>query len=621
MAASASDLFQKLGGASSLVNSPKVTSVRSPGVTTLAVDNCNWDTTTGKIFATYKVDTSNNVIAGSQIIWQGVVTGTTAIGSMTRLSGASDTGSAIGDVVELLPASAWANNMVTGLLSAGLTQAGGMGAISPTSVTSSGTVTAANFVQTGGASANGWTVGLTVPNTVTALGNRSYSLVANGTDLTSQITPGMRLKMTRTVTAPTQCTSLNGTTQFYSKTSPAGMTFTNNFVVSAWIKLAAYNSGANQVISSRYNGTSGWAFRITAAGQVALVGLNGGSGNSLTSQSYQSVPLNKWVHVGAQLDMTTTSTGGTNNYILIDGVEVPNTAVRAGTSPTALIQAGNLEIGSNNGGTETFNGKIAQVAIYSAKVTEATILASMHQTLVGTETSLISAYSFSNSINDLNANANNLTANGSAVATNADTPFGQTYSLTGYTNGTLCYGIVTSVVFSTNTTITVQVPEGDTIPTTGGVSAVSYSTQKVPYGFPADKGKWDVLSLFRTQTNTTSNATYGSFSSNGFALTVPVGAWAIGYDLPTFTGVTTGMSWNISPISIIGSTLGAEDINFTKTTVAAVASLTFIPLYLRIPKNVLSSATYVLYTLGATTSPGIDGDNQLAQIIAEFNLL
>lgn len=155
MSASANDLFMKLGGSSSLVNTPKVTSPRAGGGTTLAVDNCNWDQTTGKIFATYKVDTSNNVVAGTEIIWKGVVNSTTSIGSLSRIAGASDTGSAIGDIVELLPASAWANNLVSGLLSAGLTQAGGMGAIAPTSVTSTGAVSGTTGTFSGAVSDTG----------------------------------------------------------------------------------------------------------------------------------------------------------------------------------------------------------------------------------------------------------------------------------------------------------------------------------------------------------------------------------------------------------------------------------------------------------------------------------
>lgn len=347
-----------------------------------------------------------------------------------------------------------------------------------------------------------WTsVGYT-PNTVTANGNRSYSLVVNSNDLTTFLSPGMRLKTTRTVAAPTQCTSLNGTTQYYSKSSPAGMTFTNNFVVSAWVKLSSYPSGYG-TIASRYNGTSGWWFLVTSNGQVLLSGINAGAGNFSQVVSYQSIPLNKWVHITAQLDMTSTTNSPTVNYVMIDGVDVPATVLRGGTTPTSLVQAGNLEIGSANGGlaSNLFPGKIAQVAIYSAKVTQATITASISQTLTGSETSLISAYSFNNAITDLNTtNANNLTANGSAVATNTDSPFGGQAS--GSISSTLDYGIITSISYSTNTTMTVMVPETNTIPTTGGISALSYSIQANPYGFP----NVDYISRYTRSVQNTSSA-------------------------------------------------------------------------------------------------------------------
>lgn len=116
MAAAITDLFQKLGGASSLVNTPKVTVVRAAAGATLTVDNCNWDQTTGKFFATYQVNTSGTVVAGTETIWKGIVTSSTSIGSLTRVAGAADTGNAIGDYVELLPTSGWANALVTGLL-------------------------------------------------------------------------------------------------------------------------------------------------------------------------------------------------------------------------------------------------------------------------------------------------------------------------------------------------------------------------------------------------------------------------------------------------------------------------------------------------------------------------
>jgi hypothetical protein len=358
---------------------------------------------------------------------------------------------------------------------------------------------------------------------VSANGNRSYDVTFTSS-VSAIFSPGMRLRTTRTVAAPTQCTSLNGTTQYYSKTSPTGMTFTDDFVVSAWVKVSAFGGH----LITRYNGTSGWVLGLTANNQVALIGYNSGAANFSRIDSYQSIPLNKWVHIVAQLDMSSFTATTTTSYVMIDGVDVPVAVSRGGTNPTALVQAGNLEIGSSNGGTNPSTGKIAQVAIYSAKVTQANIRATISQGLSGSETSLISAYSFNNSITDLNTtNANNLTANGSAVATNADSPFG--YQSDGTISSTLDYGIVTKVA---TTVATVQVPEGCTIPTTGGVTSISYSTQKTPYGFPVSRGKWVVRSIWKTvlsQVSPVADTWYNLGSAN---ITIPIGQWDINLDFP-----------------------------------------------------------------------------------------
>lgn len=332
---------------------------------------------------------------------------------------------------------------------------------------------------------SGWAPLGFAPTTVTYNGNRSYSAVFNSTDLTGVVSPGMRFRSTRTVPAPTKSTSLNGTSQYYSKSSPAGMTFTDDFVVSAWIKVASYPISTPAGIVSCYNGTSGWVLRLETSGQLMLLGANASSSNFSFVQSYQSVPLNEWVHVSAQLDMSTFTATTTTSYVMIDGVDVPASVSRGGTNPTALIQAGDINIGTANGGTgyNFFPGKIAQVAIYNAKVTQANIAATYSQGLAGIETSLISAYSFNNSITDLNTTtANNLTANGSAVATNADGPFGGQAG--GAISSTLDYAEIMDAQFSTDTTLTLRCPQGNTIPTSGGLNLVNYSSVKNPYGWP-----------------------------------------------------------------------------------------------------------------------------------------
>lgn len=412
--------------------------------------------------------------------------------------------------------------------------------------------------------AGGWITGLGAPNTITYNGNRSYSVVYSGVDKTGIISNGMRLQLTRTVAAPTQCTNLNGSTQYYSKSSPAGMTFTNNFVVSVWVKANSYTLST---IESRYNGTSGWELEMNAAGQILLIGYNAGSANYSLVQSLQSIPLARWVHITAQLDMASFTATTSTSYVMLDGTDVPAMVTRNGTNPTALIQAGNLEIGSRNGGTLPFPGEIAQAAVFSAKVTEATMQSYISQSFLGTETNLISAYSFNNSINDLNtSNANNLTANGSAVATSLDSPFTQDDTTT--PTGTKDVGIIMGKTFSTNTTLTVQVPEGCMIPTSGGVSAVSYSPHKVPYGFLAGKNKWSIRALIGTQIAQT--AVIGTWYNVGsHQLNVPIGSWDLSYSNSPIMSATAGLMNLQANLSITNNGITTYDTEYLSQTAGA----------------------------------------------------
>ena len=358
-------------------------------------------------------------------------------------------------------------------------QDGTHGAVTATSVTAT-TGTFTNLTVSGTATSQGWTALGDVPDTVTANGNRNFDLVFNGVDHTSTLSPGMKLQLARTVAAPDQCTDLEASSSQYFSLASAGitgMTFTDDFTVSCWIKPESY--ATNATIASRYNGTSGWILQLSATGQIILSGHNAGAANTSQVLSYQLIPLGKWTHIVAQLDMSAYTATTTTSYIMINGIDTPAYVARGGTNPTALVQAGNLAIGGRGGGSDYFDGKIAQVAIYSAKVTQANALATMSQSLTGSETNLICGYTLDNSLLDLTANNNDLTANGGAVATNADSPFANAV-----TAGTQEYAEINSVVFSTNTTVNVRVADTCQIPTTGGVSAVNYSTQSNPFGLP-----------------------------------------------------------------------------------------------------------------------------------------
>jgi len=308
------------------------------------------------------------------------------------------------------------------------------------------------------------------------------------------------------------------------------------------------------------------------------------------------------LHVSAQLDMSAFTATTTTSYVMMDGVDVPAVVARSGTNPTALIQAGDLEIGALNGAGGFFPGKIAQVAIYNAKVTQATILASINQGLSGSETSLISAYSFNNAITDLSANANNLTANGAAVATNADSPFGTQAS--GLISATLDYGIIQSVTFSTNTTLVVQVPEGCTIPTSGGVSAVSYSTQKAPYGMPTQRGKWTVEYLGKTDfTAASGGATNGTwYKAVGTDFKVPVGEWSLKMSHTAYADKANGDVILSTTITSSGTTETDSDMTSgARASSLATTGLIWAPIHRE--KNISISAltTYAILIRPNTT--------------------
>lgn len=469
-----------------------VTGLRTPGSTVININtSVNWPTgdfvaTAGPLLSDGTLDPAKMLVFRAHIVGSTLVIDALAPGYVDTY------GNSVGDVVVIKPNTWWADTVAA----------------------------AAESMNTFVLEQGDWrAIGTTVSSVVNN-GNRSYTATL-AADKSAILSPGMRLRTTRTTAAPTQSTSLNGTNQYWSKTSPAGMTFPDDFVTGAWVKLSSYPA-ADVGLISRYNGTSGWILTIKNTGQLALQGYNGSSANYSAVVSYQSIPLNKWVHVTAQLDMSAFTATTTTSYTMIDGVDVPASVSRGGTAPTSLIQAGNLEVGSFNGGVSPFPGKIAQVAIFSAKVTQATIRSYISQGLTGSETSLVSAYSFNGVATDLNTtNANNLTAMNGATATNADSPFG------GQANGTISstkdYAIIQRVA---GTSVTFQVAEGCTVPTTGTVS-FEYSTMKSPYGFPGQREKW-ILRVQLVASSAISNATsvaglWSVIMNTGF--TVPVGTW------------------------------------------------------------------------------------------------
>lgn len=176
-------------------------------------------------------------------------------------------------------------------------------------------------------------------SSVTYNGNRSYDVTFAST-VANLLTPGMSVRTTRTVAAPTQCTSLNGTTQAWTKSSPNKLTFTDNFTLE-WKGIV--NAYGTQVLVSRTTSASdGYKLYLESDGRISIRGQNAGSTFRMAT-SYQSVPLGKRITIQGSLTMAS-GTGA----IYLDDVLIPSTVT--GTA-IALVQAGTLSIGADVGGT------------------------------------------------------------------------------------------------------------------------------------------------------------------------------------------------------------------------------------------------------------------------------
>lgn len=143
MSASSSDGLTHVGipGTATTMSSPGHTI----GGTAITVGSTtNWPTDTGVIFAMDTYTLTNGVQVrnvGTYSEWEGVVTDSETISSLVLREG-SDQNYPAGTTTRVyIPVtSSRENRLVDTLLAAGITQGGGMGAITPTSVTTSGAV-------------------------------------------------------------------------------------------------------------------------------------------------------------------------------------------------------------------------------------------------------------------------------------------------------------------------------------------------------------------------------------------------------------------------------------------------------------------------------------------------
>ena len=434
-------------------------------------------------------------------------------------------------------------------------------------------------LATGADFATGWNVNaLPAVSAVTNNGNRSYTLT-HASSVASLVSEGMRRRFTRTVAANTYMGGLmNGSSHYFTKTTPGGTlgTVTNNFTIEAYVQPTSYAAGP---FCGRSDATRANSFglEMTATGAVRAYVFNGGTGNYRYIDTSQSLPLNKKTHVAMSWASGTI-------LIYLDGISVPlNTVATAGTNPTTAGTGGDFSIGRSGAHTAAyFPGYISNVAVFDAVLSAATIREHTKGKLLGNETNCIGAWSLDNTPNDQNSAGNNLTATGGVGFSNVS-PFGNNGK-----SSTLEYGLTMSVS-SDGLTEVVQVPEGCALPT--AITSQDYSTQGNPYGWVSDKGRWNVESMYRTQTAQTS-ATISTFYNIGSAkLNVPIGAWELSLKQNyLFNGSLAGAWSAVTYLSTSSSS--ASDVTFGGNINAANSLQGQSPVHISNPINVATATDY-----------------------------
>ena len=343
-------------------------------------------------------------------------------------------------------------------------------------------------------------------------GGKEFTVTAPA-DLTSILSPGMRMKVTRATTPPTQSMKfIAGSTQYATKASPSGVTDTGDFTTEAWIKLSSYTGQAQYIINKFPTvGDAGFVFFVNSAAQPAIQ--FGNASNVSDFNSSASLPLNTWVHVAAAVSVSAATCAFYLNGALA-------TSASTSTSATTRTQAAtDLRLGAAAGGTLTntyFDGEMSEVRLWSVAQSSGSIQANMAVNLVGNESNLVALFKGNGNFTDTTANANTLTASG-AIATQADNP----YNLIEYAN-------VLAVSYSNpTTTITLKTGNYGTIPNMT-LSNPFYSIQSSPLGFPIGLKKV-ISAQSQIMANFVANSNGSNVSVPGLSvtLTVPVNAGKI----------------------------------------------------------------------------------------------
>lgn len=434
-------------------------------------------------------------------------------------------------------------------------------------------------------------------------GNKEFTCTASGVDLTQTLSPGMKLQVTRSTTPPTQCMAFtSASSQYATKSSPTGITFTAAFTCEAWIYLNSYTGQRQYIVSRTDASTGGWYFRVEGDGRLTIG--YGTSSNFTEWNTYQAMPLSRWIHVAGVVSSTTSKT---LQGIYLNGVSIPTSQNLSAAANLTQVTS-NLSVGAvNAGGANSFmNGYASEVRVWSAAQTGANIQANMTINCVGTETNLVGCWRGNASFADQTTNANTLTANGGAIATQASNPY-----------NAVEYFIITNVTYSNPTsTVTLFGGTANQLPNQA-LNSPQYSSAREPYGFPAARNNWivDFIALIaQSQSSPAANTWYNIGQAQ---LSIPTGPWRIsysGFGVPSAAASGVGMWATLSTANNSATDLTTTSRIYSSTTSTIGGLLSKEVFY-----TLASQTIYYVNVQSDLTTPGtltwLSGNSSTALII------
>lgn len=515
------DKFGKASISSDVAIATTVKTTRAPGVAVLeAIDLSKYAPDTPVFVVTYRktTDPVTSVVTISQLrSWKALVNvGANTLTNLTIQPGyADDIGHAVGDFIECIPTSAWENSLIDGIL---------------TSLNPDGTLKTAAVQSALGISntpAVGWNIMAQALTYVSNDGYGQFSGTFNG-DVTGFLKEGHKLLVPR-VTAPgTQCMNFTPASSQSASRLSASLTninFTNVFSVIAKINPNSYPSATGIAQSTRTiiarrpaAGSTGWGLRITTEGVLEVYWANGTAFAVVGIQ--QCPPISEWSSVAISVTASTRTVAFYINSMLI--------ATVVGTSGDTVIgQSGDLSLGAASMLSEGFfDGSMGEVALFNTNLSGAQIAGYANQGLTGAEANCVGLWRGNGNFNDLTTNANNLTANGGAIATFADNPFNAIEYFYVTQVGAYSAGVTPVKLFGgTKGTLPNQT-----------VGVINYSNAATPFGFPAERGAWRYKILGR-MAQVQYSSVYGGTPSNTVMydmfrgkIMANVGKWKVSYD-------------------------------------------------------------------------------------------